>query len=213
MSEQQIVWEAVPEPAAVEEVVHEGVPDAEPAPPPKPADKPLSALPMVPEPTTGGVPAWALWPEGLAVPRGRVAYFARFPGNWTDAPNAGLEAALTPEEEVAWKLQGVKPPTYWRQCIFWALSIGDQKFALGRANGDTNRFNSELAKQMIRSIDGALVDRSGMAGVAGNLDMWWEQLGERCRSELTRLCVRIHSLTMQERALFLGYCLASRSGG
>lgn len=204
MSEQAIAWEPEPQPEPAAET---------PAPPEgeEPAKKPAPAL-AIPEPTTGGAPPWAILPEGLVVPRGRAVFFTRFPSNWTDTPSSGIPWTLTEEETIAWKLQSSAPPTAWRQCIFWALSVGDQKLALGRANGDTNRFNSELTKQMIRSVDGVLVDRTGI-GVVGNLDVWWEQLGERCRSELTRICVRIHSLTMQERALFLGYCIASRAAG
>lgn len=210
MSEQQIAWEPEPQPEPVamsEEPINATPVTAEGEPLPKKPEPPI-----VPEPTVGGAPAWAILPEGLVVPRGRAAFFARFPSNWTDTPTSGVQCDLTVEERVAWKLQGVTPPAAWRQCIFWALSVGDQKLALGRANGDTNRFNSELTKQMIRSVDGVLVDRSGI-GVVGNLDVWWEQLGERCRSELTRMCLRIHSLTMQERSLFLGYCIAARAAG
>lgn len=212
MSEQQIVWadEVVEEPVQVETPT-----PAAPAPdgalPEPKKEKPIPVF-AVPEPTTGGIPAWAIWPDGLQAPRGRAVYFARFPSNWTDTPSKGVEQGLTDEEKLAWSLNGVALPKAWRQAVFWALSLGDQKIALGRANGDQNRFNSELAKQMIRGIDGVMVDRSGVSG-QGNLDIWWEQLGERCRSELTRMCTRIHSLSVQERALFFGHCVASRAAG
>lgn len=221
MSEQtKIVWESDAEVAHVAEAfIAQGSlpngdlkPPVEPAPAPK--EVPTVALSQVPEPSAGDVPGWALWPAGLAVPRGRVAYFVRFASNWTDAPGMGVEQALTPEDDVAWKLAGVTPPQRWRLAIFWSLSIGDQKIALGRANGDGNRFNTELAKQMVRSIDGVIVNRDGTGSAAsGNLDLWWEQLGERCRAELTRMCVRVSTLTMQERALFLGRCVAARTAG
>ena len=178
-------------------------------------DKPRTIpVAMVPTPTADEVPSWALWPEGLRAPRHRVVYFMRFASNWTDAPGVGVDQGLTEEEAASWKQQGVPVPEKWRQAIVWGLSIGDQKNALGRANGDPNRFNAELAKQMIRAIDGMVVDRSGMgSSQTGNLDLWWEQIGERCRAEMTRLCNRIHSLTPAERALFFGHCVAARTAG
>lgn len=201
--ERTMTWEPEPveETALPEEAVEEKPKEEAPVP---------QALP---EPAAGAVPSWALLPEGLKAPRGRAVFFARFPSPWTDTPREGVPwGALTELEMLDFKRFGIPAPELGRQCIFWALSIGDQKIALGRANGDPNRFNSELAKQMIRSVDGEIVDRSGV-GTSGNLEIWWNQIGERCRSELTRACLRIHSLTAGERAVFFAHCVASRTAG
>jgi hypothetical protein len=176
-------------------------------------EEPPRPQPALPEPATGAAPPWALIPQGLAAPRGRAVFFARFPASWTDTPREGVPwGELTEAERADFARLGVPAPELGRQCIFWALSLGDQAIALGRSNGDPNRFNSELCKQMIRSIDGELVNREGV-GTAGNLDLWWNRIGERCRSELTKMCTRIHSLTTGERALFFGHCVASRTVG
>jgi hypothetical protein len=147
------------------------------------------------------------------VPRGRAVFFARFPSTWTDTPRDGLPTTFDDEEKADFVAAGVPVPELERQCIYWALSIGDQQIALQRANGDPNRWNTELTKQMIRSIDGALPDRSGVAGGPNDLDLWWNRVGERCRAELTRMCTRIHQLTAQERALFFEHCVAARTAG
>lgn len=177
---------------------------------PEEAPRPSPALP---EPAAGAAPPWAIIPRGLRAPRGRQVYFARFPSSWTDTPREGVPGSLTDAEAASWRLAGYQPPELWRQCIFWALSIGDQKIALAKANGDPNRFNSCLAQQMIRAIDGEIVDRSGADFGSGSMELWWERLGERCRSELARMCTRIHTLTVAERALFFGHCVAARTAG
>lgn len=176
-------------------------------------EEPPRPAPALPEPQRGGAPPWAVVPDGLRAPRGRAVFFARFPSKWTDTPREGIAwGAMTEEELADFARLGEPVPELGRQCVFWALSLGDQQIALGRANGDPNRFNSELTKQMIRSIDGELVDRSGAIGL-GNLDLWWNRIGERCRSELTKMCTRIHSLTTGERSLFFAHCVASRTAG
>src|SRR5690349_16295040 len=139
-----ITWEADP-PPIVEEPA-EATSDAEKPEEPKPAPKPV-----LPETTTGGAPYWAIVPQGLVVPKGRAIFFVRFPSPWTDTPHDGIEGAITDEDAAGFVAQGVAVPRLWRQACFWALSIGDQKLALQRANGDQNRFNTELTKQMIRS--------------------------------------------------------------
>jgi hypothetical protein len=198
-----ITWEhdPEPEPAAPDDRPEAKVDAVE-------EEKKPAPLPSLPETTTGGAPYWAIVPQGLVVPKGRAVFFARFPSTWTDTPNEGIEGPITDEDAAGFVASGVAVPKLWRQTCFWALSIGDQKIALGRANGDFNRFNTELTKQMIRATDGLLVDRSG-----AQFDLWWERLGERCRSELTRMCVRIHSLTAAERSVFFAFCVASRAAG
>lgn len=206
-AENPIAWEPEPEPEPPPDPDKADAADETAPADPSGAPKLPQALP-IPEPTTGGAPPWAVIPQGLTVPRGRAVFFARFPSGWTDTPQEGMAGELTDDDAKIFQLGGLSQPKLWRQCIFWVLSIGDQKIALGKANGDPNRFNSELCKQMIRSIDGLLIDRSGP-----QLDLWWERIGERCRSELTRMCVRIHSLTAQERSVFFACCVASRTAG
>lgn len=168
-----------------------------PAQPPPPAAKP---------PYRGtGAPPWALLPEGLRPPRGRLLYFFAFPAAWTDTPDMG--AVLPVEDPGMLRAFGQLPGALWRQCIVWPLTIGDQKLAAGRAMGDQNRFSSELAVQAIRAVDGFLADRSG-APTPGNVDLWWERVGERCRRELLAQVTRMHTLTLDERRAFLEHGVA-----
>lgn len=183
------------------------------APPTSPQDAPaaVSPPPAPPAPSTGAVPDWALLPDGLRPPRGRILFFMRFPAAWTDTP--GMGAPLPgDDDETASLAFGVPVGSLWRQCIVWALSGGDVKIALARAQGDNNRYSEELAKQMIRSVDGYVVDATG-APTPGSLELWWERVGGRVRGELTRFCVRIHSLSAEERRAFFEHGVASRAAG
>jgi hypothetical protein len=142
--------------------------------------------PRLPDATQGGAPDWARVPPDLRVPRGRQVLFLRFRADLTDTK---------------WKGE--------RQAILWPISMGDKKLALGRAGGDPNRLSDELTKRMIRAVDGAVVDDTGAPGV-GNIDVWWDEIGEKCRSMLARVFVQLHVVSQAEAADFFENCVAVR---
>lgn len=149
----------------------------------RPEIKPLPA--ELPQPTSSGAPAWAIVPADLTFPRGRVVYFLRFEPQWTDNPKAGI-----------------------RQCIFWSMSVGDKKLALQRSMGDAQRAADEMIKSCIRSFDGKKVDLSN-----AELDVWWNEIGEKCRGLLQRVFAQATFLKPQELQHFLANCIEARSSG
>lgn len=186
-------------------------PEPEPEPPEEAADdeeREVSLEPprLIPEARAGGAPGWVRLPSGLRFPRGRQVMFIRYPSIWTDTPGMGQTMPDAEAHEMAGK------DALWRQCICWPLSVGDQKLAVGRAMGDGNRISDELTKQMIRAIDGHEVDWSGMPG-PGNIDVWWDQIGGRCRGLLNKIFAQLHILSRQELQLFFERCIAVRSAG
>jgi hypothetical protein len=140
-----------------------------------------------------GAPAWAKpMPPGLVVPQGRLVVFVRFRKEWTDNPYKGA-----------------------RQCVLWPISAGDKRFAIGRAMGDSNRAADELAKQMIRAFDDSedsamrVIDDAG-TGDGGQIEVFWNEIGERCRGLLVRAFSQLHYLKTGEMADFLDNCIAVR---
>lgn len=132
------------------------------------------------------LPEWVIVPEGLKVPSGRTLYALRFRAEWTDTPHAGE-----------------------RQCLIWPMSVGDHRLAMQRAAGDANRVSSEVCKQMIRAVDGVVVDRSGAIG-PGNVDVWWEAIGTKCRTAVERFTLKLSHLSQEEAADFFENCVAAR---
>jgi len=143
----------------------------------------------LPEARAGGAPAWVEIPANFKFPRGRQVAFVRFRASWTDTPEKGE-----------------------RQAILWALTDADEKVALSRAMGDVNRAANELAKQMVRAVDGHVADWSGEPGPA-NIDRWWNEIGARCRGMLVRIFTQLHVLNEEERKDFFESCIALRTAG
>lgn len=168
----------------------------------------LGRTPEVDEGSTA-VPPWVRWPKGLNPPKNRIVYFVRFPARFTSTPHRG--DPLPAEDEAAIKLSGFAGAR-WRQCIIWEMSTGDQKMAINRAMNDRFRFQEEMTKQMVRAIDGVIVDTTG-GEVVGNLDVWWEQIGMKCRQQLQDLWVKLHRMDEKEQVLFFESCIAARSMG
>jgi hypothetical protein len=160
--------------------------DGYPSAPEEEPEKPFADLP---DARPGGAPGWVKIPEGFTFPRGRQVAFLRFRGTWTDTPDKGE-----------------------RQCILWALTDADEKMALSRAQGDVNRAANELAKQMVRALDGHVADWSGNPGV-GNIDQWWNEIGGRCRGMLVRIFTQLHVLNTEERKDFFEHCIELRTAG
>ncbi len=134
-------------------------------------------------------PNWAVIPPNdstghpFRFPRGRSVLFIRLLKEWTDMPTSGD-----------------------RQIICWPLTPGDYRFALDRAQGDGNRVNDELTKQMIRAIDGHPADWG--AGTQYSPDVFWTQIGQKCRYLLTRVYLQLNTLSAKETKTFFDSCIA-----
>lgn len=135
------------------------------------------------------VPDWAVVPQHLKVPRGKQVVFLRFPAELTDAPEKGE-----------------------RQCIVWTLSDGEEKIAADRCEGKANRAPSEYSKQMIRAIDGAVVDWSKPRG-PGSIDEFWREVGPKVRNILMRVYTQLHLASDDEVTNFFEQCVAVRTAG
>jgi len=174
------------QPLALEDETYPATNDDLSPPAEEPAPRQFAPLP---DARSGGAPKWATVPPNLKFPRGRQVAFIRFKAEWTDAPHRGD-----------------------RQCIVWGLTDIDEKVALGRAIGDPNRAANELAKQMIRSVDGHVVDWSGDPG-PGNIDQWWREVGGKCRQMLIRIYTQLHVLSEDDRRTFFESCIELRTTG
>lgn len=163
----------------------------------------------LPSASEGGAPVWAAIPTGFKFPRAQQVLFVRFRSEWTATPWKGDPHidALTGNPEI--NKDG--EPILYRQCILWAITSGDKKLALTRAQRDPNRAIDELAKQMIRSHDGAAVDWSESR--ANGIEVFWNEIGEKCRSLLTRMFTQLHVLDTEETRAFLTSCIVARTTG
>ncbi len=143
------------------------------------------------KPNDQSIPEWFTAPPGLKMPAGRVVAFMRFKAEWTDTPNKGD-----------------------RVCLLWPLTSRDETFALKRTRGDSQRTLNEMAKQMIRVIDGHLVDwsmtKGGSGGVPG-VEIFWNDIGAKCRQQVINYYLRTHSMSNEEAADFFGQCLHIRT--
>jgi hypothetical protein len=153
-----------------------------------------------PEPRAGGAPAWAVLPPDLNFPRGRVVMFLRFKASLTNTPKKGIPAPDMVDAD--------GNAILYRQAILWAMSVGDKKYAAGRSMGDAMRFADELVKCCIRSVDGNVVDLTG-----AQLDVWWDEVGEKVRSLVQRAYNNLHNLRPEDLDHFLEHCIESRSAG
>lgn len=161
-------------------------PEAEPANPPLPVTTGVRFA--MPE-SQSNVPDWVIVPPGLKLPRSKQVIFLRFRPGMTDTPAKGE-----------------------RQAIVWSNNLGDQRLAIIRSDKDPNVLPEQLAKQMIRAIDGKAVDWTGELGAA-NIDQWWEEIGPKCRSIVDRLFVQLHVASQAELSDFFESCVAVRAVG
>lgn len=151
-----------------------------------PEEKPAPRLP----PSAGSsAPDWALIPANLRPPRGRQVIFVRIPALLTDSPVRGE-----------------------RQCIVWSLSDGDERLAADRCKGEASRASAEYTKQMLRAVDGSVVDWSKSKG-PGSVDEFWREIGPKGRNLLVRLYSQLHMASDAELADFFENCIAVRSTG
>jgi hypothetical protein len=148
-------------------------------------------LPLnLPIPTIAGIPEWAKIPEGLVFPKNKQVMFMRFRANMTDTPLKGE-----------------------RQAIVWSNNIGDQRVAIMRSDRDPNKMQDQMTKQTIRAVDGVLIDQSGEVLVTGNVDIWWDEIGPKCRNILDKLFMQLHFAQPAEAKDFFENCVAVRVVG
>jgi hypothetical protein len=135
------------------------------------------------------VPSWVNIPANFKPPKGQQVIFLKFKAEWTANPSKGE-----------------------RQAIAWPVSVMEEKNALSRARGDVLRSIDELAKAMVKFIDGVPVDWTG-TNPEGNIDQWWNEVGPKCRNVLHRIYTQTHNLTDDEHADFFENCIAVRTVG
>lgn len=147
----------------------------------------LAAFDMPPIVPGGGAPPWAAIPPGLKFPRGRQIMFIRIRADLTDTP---------------WKGE--------RQCICWSINLADERIALKRAQGDALKLTDELAKQMVRSVDGRIASWDGLRG-EDDIEVFWSEIGRKGRTILQRLFTQLHIPDPQQLADFFENCIAVRT--
>jgi hypothetical protein len=162
----------------------------------------------IPAAKHSGAPMWVTLPHDFKFPRGKQVLFMRFKSAWTDTPWKG-EPMLTAEGTVEVDSNG--RPVLYRQCICWPINSADKKVALGRAQRDPNRAADELAKQMIRVHDGQIADWTVVR--TNGVEMFWNELGEKCRGLLQRVFAQLHVLDVDSTRDFLQNCIEVRSTG
>lgn len=163
----------------------------------------------IPKPTDEGLPYWVRIPAGFAFPRGKMVLFLKFKSAWTDAPWKGepiLDRA-TGKNQVDANGEVI----LWRQCVVWPINTADKKLALGRAMRDPNKAADEMAKQMIRVADGIQSDWATVQ--ANGVEMFWNELGEKCRVLLIKVFAKLHVLDQENTQDFLEHCIEARSTG
>lgn len=151
--------------------------------------KALTKTPDLPETSGNEIPDGFEIPKDLRVPKGRQVIFIRIPAKFTDTPEMGD-----------------------RQIICWPLTDGDEKVATDRADGKTSRLAGELAKQMIRAIDGNVASFMKSRG-PDSLDQFWRDIGSKGRNLLIRLYTKLHLPDEEELNDFFANCIAVRSTG
>ena len=135
-------------------------------------------------------PPWADIPGDLNIPSGAQVCAFRFMPNWTAYPSKGA-----------------------RQCLMWPLTDNDERVALVRCRDNPNPAHAanELAKQMIRAVDGVKVNWAAKRGQPGNIDDFWREIGPKCRNTIVRYYNRSHAMDVAETAYFLEHCVAVRT--
>lgn len=132
------------------------------------------------------LPSWAKVPDGFKIPPGVQVYFVRIRKGLTRTPGKGD-----------------------RTCILWDLTPADENAAYKRAGGDSQRAVGELAKQMLRSIDGMKCDWT--QGPLSNVETFWREIGAKGRRLIIGLYHRAHNASGEETVDFLLRCVAVRS--
>ena len=151
------------------------------------ATEPLPQQAGLPSASDEDIPEWAVLPPNLKIPRGKRVTFIRFRASWTDAPEKGE-----------------------RQCLLWTLTDGEEKLANDRCGGSSTRAPAEYSKQMIRAVDGVMVDWSKSRG-PGSVDEFWREIGPKGRTMLMRLYAQLHLPSDEDINDFFEHCVAVRT--
>jgi hypothetical protein len=96
-----------------------------------------------------------------------------------------------------------------RDCVFWDLSVADEKLARAAARGGDALH--ELAKRIIRTVDGHRADWSGKRAAPGSVDRFWDEIGGKCRPLIVNAYWKLHSLSTEETADFFLHCITFRT--
>ena len=131
----------------------------------------------------GAIPEWSQMPPSLKVPRGKVVAFMRFEKDKTDASWLGD-----------------------RNIVLWSLTIRDERHARQRTFGEPSRIYEEMAKGMIRAIDG-----KDMTGEIGLVEAFWDEIGPKNRQMLMAWYHSQHGMTDEARLYFFANCVATRT--
>jgi len=134
-----------------------------------------------------GAPAWAKVPSNLVIPPWKQIGYVRFKPSLTERPDLGE-----------------------RMCITWGLSVVDERLARQAARGESTRMYEELAKRMIRSVDGHKADWTGKNG-EGSVNRFWEEIGPKSRAFLINQYLQTHTPTVEETADFFLDCCTYRT--
>lgn len=159
----------------------------------------LAQGPTIRKPTRDAPPSWATMPQGVRVPKGLRVIYMRFPSDWTSAPDKGV-----PLPEVG---EGL-----FRWTCAWELTDSEELLGYKRGMGDGARSLGELAKQMLRVIDGREANWGAAGGDPSSIDQWWTELGPRCRGVVKRVYDQLHVLSPVEQVSFFDSCIESRIG-
>jgi hypothetical protein len=166
-------------------------PEEDDAPVVEPTEEPTPKLVT----SAAGRPSWCKpFPANFQVPKGKSVVFMRFRGDWTETPHLGD-----------------------RQCVCWGISVGEEYAADKRADERGSRSIPEKAKLSIRLVAAAAdetllaVDLS-KATPAADTDIFWEQIGLKCRTLIINAFVQTHSLSEAQRRDFFENCIEVRAG-
>lgn len=142
---------------------------------------------------TAGKPDWCKpFPPNFKIPKGKRPVFIRFRAGWTEIPDMGE-----------------------RQCVCWGITVGEEHIADKRAEDSGTRAVHERAKLSVRLISHGgndtlvPVDHSKSERDA-DVDIFWEQIGLKCRTLITQVFLQTHSLSAEERRDFFENCIEVR---
>lgn len=158
------------------------------------AEKPAAELGPKRVTSDTGRPAWCKpFPPGFQVPKGKSLVFMRFRGDWTETPHLGD-----------------------RYCVCWGITVGEEYMADKRADERGTRAIPERAKLGIRFIATAesstLIPVDASKSVAeADVDLFWEQIGLKCRTLITNTFIQTHSLSEAQRRDFFENCIEVRA--
>jgi hypothetical protein len=136
------------------------------------------------------LPEWArdAIPSDLKIPDGKQVFVLRFFADWCDVPKEGDHTV-----------------------VIWNLTEADEKLAVKRVT-DGKRVLDEMAKQMIRAIDGRRVDWR-TAGAKNNPMAFYARVGGKARQALKVFYAKRHTLNSVETTVFLAACVVAATPG